>query len=148
MTKRVKREPLREGYRTGYRKPPLATRFKPGESGNLKGRPKEAKNFATVISQELKSRIPVTENGKPKKISKRQAIAKQMINKAVTGDHRATQIVLNEARAHEGAPAAGEPLTVFDTPEHHLVMADIVRRIRLMKDELSDRDEGHADEET
>ena len=145
MTKRVKRESARDEYRTGYRKPPRANQFKPGTSGNPKGRPKHSKNFGTVIAEELDGRIPVTENGKPKKISKRQAIVKQVINKAVTGDPKATQIVLNEARSHEDRATGGEPLAVLDTPEHRLVMADIVRRIRLMKDNSGDEND---DDET
>ena len=35
-------------YPIGYKKPPRDTQFKPGQSGNFKGRPKGAKNFATV----------------------------------------------------------------------------------------------------
>src|SRR5207248_1023401 len=73
-------------YEVGYRKPPRNTRFKPGESGNRKGRPNGAKNFATVMAHELNGRVAVTENGKRKKISKREAIAKQVTNKAASGD--------------------------------------------------------------
>jgi hypothetical protein len=62
-------------YPVGYKKPPRHTQFKPGMSGNAKGRPKGAKNFATVLEHELRARIEVTENGKRKRISKREAIA-------------------------------------------------------------------------
>lgn len=121
-----------ESNDVGYRKPPRSTRFKPGESGNPKGRPKGAKNFATVIAQELDGRVPVTENGRRKKISKREAIAKQVINRAAGGDLKAAQTVFTQARLHEDGLPADETLAVFDTPEHHLVMAEIVKRIRLM----------------
>ena len=33
-----------DGYQVGYRHPPLATRFRPGTSGNPRGRPKGARN--------------------------------------------------------------------------------------------------------
>lgn len=88
-------------YPVGYAKPPQATRFKPGQSGNPKGRPKGAKNFATIFEEELETRIPVTENGKRKKITKRRAAVKQIVNKAVGGDVKAIGTVLNEARLHE-----------------------------------------------
>lgn len=116
----------------GYRHPPRNTRFVPGKSGNPQGRPKGAKSFATVIAQELNDRVPVTENGRHKKISKREAIAKQVINKAAGGDLKAAQTVFTQARLHEDAPPADDALAVFDAPEHQLVMADIVRRIRSM----------------
>lgn len=85
----------------GYKKPPEATRFKPGESGNPKGRPKGAKNFATAIEEELKARITINENGKRRKISKREAIAKQLVNKAASGDSKAIPLLFNETRQRE-----------------------------------------------
>src|ERR1700687_1673760 len=88
-------------YPIGYKKPPRHTQFKPGQSGNVKGRPKGTKNFATVLDKELRTKIEVTENGKRKKISKRDAIVKQTVNKAAAGDPKATVIVLNEVRPHE-----------------------------------------------
>ena len=128
-------ERIKPAYAVGYRKPPSNTRFKPGESGNPRGRPNGAKNFGTVMAQELDGRVPVTENGKRKKITKRVAIVKQVVNKATSGDLKATLTVFNETRFHEGAATTGGNLSVFDTPEHQLVMADIVRRIRLMDEE-------------
>jgi len=116
-------------YPIGYKKPPRHTRFQPGLSGNAKGRPKGAKNFATVIEQELRTPIEVTENGKRKRISKRQAIVKQTVNKAVAGDPKATLILLGEVRFHESQkpPALA---TAHVSPEDQLVMGNIVDRIR------------------
>jgi hypothetical protein len=90
-----------------------------------------------VIAQELDDQVPVTENGQRKKISKRVAIAKQMVNKAAGGDLKAAQTILTQARLHEDITPENESLAVFDTPEHRLVMADIVRRIRAMDEALA-----------
>ena len=116
-------------YSIGYKKPPGHTRFKPGQSGNTMGRPKGAKNFATVFEEELRAPIEVTENGKRKRISKRQAIAKQHINKAVAGDPKAAALVLNEVRSHDSQvpPAIHENAT---SPEDQAVIASILRRFR------------------
>ena len=46
-------------YTVGYRKPPLATRFNPGQSGNPKGRPKGSPNPAADLSTELGELITV-----------------------------------------------------------------------------------------
>src|SRR5947209_17104066 len=62
-------------YEVGFGKPPRSSQFKPGQSGNTAGRPPGAKNFATALEQELKSRVLVTENGRRKRISKREVIA-------------------------------------------------------------------------
>src|SRR5262249_60516148 len=90
-----------KGDPVGYRRPPRANRFKPGQSGNPKGRPKGSKNFATAIQAELDSRIVATENGKRRKITKLDALAKQIVNKAVSGELRAIPVLLNEMRQIE-----------------------------------------------
>lgn len=114
----------------GYKRPPVAHRFRPGRSGNPKGRPKEAKNFATVIQDELQMRILVTENGKRKLITKRQAIAKQLVNKAATGDPKTLSILLGEARLQERDPEAATAADVLNTDEDALVIASILQRVR------------------
>lgn len=117
-------------FEVGYGKPPKHTQFAKGKSGNPKGRGKGVRNFATEIRDELNSRIPVTENGKRKKITKRKAVAKQLVNKAASGDPKAIPVLLNEARQHEAASAAGLGHDALCHPEDQLVMANIVRRIR------------------
>jgi Family of unknown function (DUF5681)/Histidine kinase-, DNA gyrase B-, and HSP90-like ATPase len=58
----------------GYGKPPRHTRFKKGQSGNLKGRPKGSQNLTTLLSEALNERVIVTENGGRRRITMRQAI--------------------------------------------------------------------------
>jgi hypothetical protein len=117
-------------YPIGYKKPPSYTRFQPGRSGNTRGRPKGSRNFSTAIAQELDSRIDVTENGRRRRISKREAIVKQAVNKAASGDSKATIIVLNEARQYETNVQSVLSPSLLITPEDQNVMANIVRRIR------------------
>jgi hypothetical protein len=117
-------------YDIGFGKPPRLTQFKPGQSGNAAGRPRGAKNFAAAIEEELQARVTVTENGKRKRISKREIIAKHLVNKAASGDLRAIPLLLNETRTREGNPADGGSVEVFDTPEDHDVFDSILRRIR------------------
>ncbi len=117
-------------YEIGYKKPPRNTRFKRGTSGNAKGRPKGARNFATVIEQELKARIEVTENGKRKRISKREAIAKQTVNRAAAGDHKATTTLLNEDRLQQAQNQSPVAATLTVGAEDQMVMHSILQRIR------------------
>ena len=60
--------PKRE-YAANYRKPPMHTRFKKGQSGNPRGRP--AKNLATLLAAALNEKVIVTENGKRRQVTKR-----------------------------------------------------------------------------
>jgi hypothetical protein len=78
----------------GYRKPPEATRFKPGQSGNPRGRPKGSLNLATDLSAELGEQITVREGGRQRRISKQRALVKSLMAKALQGDVRATTAVL------------------------------------------------------
>jgi len=73
----------------GYCHPPRKNRFPPGQSGNPQGRPKTPKSIAQDMHDELKSMVPVTENGKRKKLSKQRIMVKQIAGKAIKGDVRA-----------------------------------------------------------
>ncbi|QCI80353.1 hypothetical protein E6W36_15070 [Hankyongella ginsenosidimutans] len=82
----------------------MHSRFKPGQSGNPKGRPKKAQNASTLIGAVLGERIPVRENGRTRKISKLEASLTQLANKAAAGDVRAILAVV--ALAQGWRPAA------------------------------------------
>jgi hypothetical protein len=73
-------------FEIGYRRPPAATQFKKGASGNPKGRAKSSKNFLTLLEQELAQTIVVTEHGKKKSITRMQAMVKRLVAGALNGD--------------------------------------------------------------
>jgi Family of unknown function (DUF5681) len=99
-------------YEVGYKKPPRGTQFKSGQSGNPKGRPKGSKAFPTLVLEELKAWIAVTEGGITKRMSKAQAIVKQLISRAIKGDLRATALINALVRvATANQPAADTPLS-------------------------------------
>src|ERR1700739_1152171 len=98
-------------YVVGYGKPPVHTRFQKGRSGNPKGRPRGKKNMSNLLSARLDAATLVVENGRRKKISKREAIITQLVNKSASADLKATQIVLAmlqdvEARADDSSDSA------------------------------------------
>lgn len=115
--------------RVGYGRPPKHSQFVKGRSGNSNGRPKGSKNFGLVIEDELNTKIPVNENGKRKLITKREAIAKQIVHKAASGDSKAIPIVLNEERAREKAGIGLGP-DASQRVEDQQVMSGILERIR------------------
>ena len=81
-------------YAVGYGRPPRHTRYEKGRSGNPKGRPSGAKNLSTLFTEALNETVIIAENGGRRKISKRQAIVKQIVNKAAKGDWRCTKLLL------------------------------------------------------
>lgn len=82
------------GYAVGYSKPPQQTRFKSGQSGNPKGRPRGSRNLKTELTAELQESIVIHEGGKRKTVSKQRAIIKRLVEKSLTGDIRAARELL------------------------------------------------------
>ena len=102
-------------YEVGYGKPPRGAGFKKGQSGNPRGRPHGAKNLTTLLNDALDEPVTVTENGRRREITKREAVIKQLVNKSASPDARSLKILLDlmlnlEARARSAAaptPAVG-----------------------------------------
>src|SRR3981189_2552554 len=61
-------------YPVGFRRPPLHTRFKPGQSGNPSGRPKDSKSLKTLLHAILNEQISLQEGSQSRKISKAEVI--------------------------------------------------------------------------
>ena len=91
-----------DDYEVGYGKPPRHTQFKRGQSGNPRGRPSGSKNFATLVTEALNEPVTIAEDGGRRKISKREAIIKQLVNRSAKADWRAITILLNIVREIEG----------------------------------------------
>jgi hypothetical protein len=83
-----------DGYEVGYGKPPRHSRFKPGQSGNRRGRPKGTRNFKTDVIAMLKTKVRVSRDGKTKKISTQNAAVMLLREKALGGQDRALDRVL------------------------------------------------------
>ena len=89
------------GYAVGYKKPPRHSQFKPGESGNKKGRPKQSATFAELLKKQLAKKVTVTMGNEVKKIPMLAAIALKHVSKAASGDPKSTAIVLSFLKSNE-----------------------------------------------
>jgi hypothetical protein len=81
----------RKGTERNYRKPPKASQFKPGQSGNPKGRPKGVRNFETDLDEALRALVEVKTNGGIRRITMQKALLQTLAEKARDGDLRAIQ---------------------------------------------------------
>ena len=73
-------------YEIGYGKPPRHTQFKPGQSGNPKGKPRGAKGLKEELREELDERVPIPmPDGKQKRVTKRRLVIKTLVAKAAKG---------------------------------------------------------------
>ncbi len=86
----------------GYGKPPVHTRFKPGQSGNPRGRPKGQRNLAGEIARAMAMPVPVTVNGRRRKVSTITALVWRLREKALNGDLKSLQMLFALSQAHQG----------------------------------------------
>jgi hypothetical protein len=121
-------------YEVGYGKPPKDTRFKPGTTGNPKGRPKGAKNLKTDLSEELAEQIVVREGDRRRQISKQRALVMSQLAKAAKGDNRAARnvfdLILRLIGTDEGE-VLGTPLSLDDHAILENFKATVVRNDQL-----------------
>ena len=85
----------------GYGKPPRHSRFKKGQSGNPKGRPKGGRNFSTDVKATLEEPIRVTHHGKARTVSTQHAALMRLREKALSGEVRALDRVIELARLYD-----------------------------------------------
>src|ERR1700740_778913 len=102
------RAAIKGDYEVGYGKPPRGAGFKKGQSGNPRGRPPGSKNLTTLLNEALNETVTITENGRRRKITKREAVLKQLVHNTASADPRSLKILLDlmlnlEARARSSA---------------------------------------------
>jgi hypothetical protein len=97
-----------ENYAVGYGKPPAHTRFKKGQSGNPKGRPKGVRNFATDVRETLKAPVRVTRNGRPKSVSTQEAMLLRLREQALSGNARSLDRYLQLAQKYNSEELTAE----------------------------------------
>ena len=104
-------------YEVRNKKPPRHAQFKPGFSGNPKGRPKGSVNLRTRVRQGLRKSIVVTKNGRPTRMPVLDVIANRLLESSMKGDLKAIQWVdqsdqeatANEMAKHGEAEDIGLP---------------------------------------
>jgi hypothetical protein len=117
-------------YEVGYGKPPRHTRFELGRSGNPRGRPGGSKNLLTLLNEALSEPVIVVENGRRRKIAKRQAIITQLVNRSAKADLKAIQILLTMLRDIESRADPGSPDPAAFTEADQQIIQRIRARLR------------------
>jgi hypothetical protein len=89
-----------ETYEVGYRKPPKATRFQKGSSGNPLGRPRkpaQSLDLGHVLEDIENEEIIVFDNGKRKPMKKSEIHFRQQFTKAINGDIKTARLLVQMA---------------------------------------------------
>jgi Family of unknown function (DUF5681) len=118
-----------EDHIARYRRPPRKGQFKPGQSGNLRGRPKGSKNIRTYVNEHLNKKIPIIEGGKTRKAPRAEAIAIQLVNQAAKGEPKGLAAIMSLTREFDTAVGELRP-NVLARAEDAVVLEGIIARIR------------------
>ena len=113
------------GYAVGYGKPPKHTQFQPGESGNEKGRPKGVRNFMTDVKRTLGTPVKVTEGGRARTRSTQQGALMVLREKALRGDGRALDRLLELALCFNNDAAAIGPAQARSVDDQAILSANV-----------------------
>jgi|GEM_PF-1153205 len=104
-------------YEVGYKRPPKHSQFKKGQSGFAGRRRKDTRKFETILTDELAKPITVVENGRRKKITMREAMAKRLIN-----------AIMNHAKPREILRfLSALPQEVLDQPNQEVRASETTR---------------------
>jgi hypothetical protein len=97
---------------TGFGKPPAATRFKKGRSGNPKGRPKNRRKtvpYDAVLGQ----MVTIREDGRERRVTAAEAFLLQLTQQGLAGDSAAARASLDAIE--QARSARGDDLQSVDT---------------------------------
>jgi Family of unknown function (DUF5681) len=109
------------------RKPPISTRFQPGQSGNPKGRPKGAKSPAAMAHSALERKIRVTDGGSARNMSVREVAMRRLAEKAISGDSKCLDFLLS-LEASLDRPRADQPTDSLDPDQDREIIQNYFNR--------------------
>jgi hypothetical protein len=113
----------------GYGKPPQHSRFRPGQSGNPRGRPRDARNSSTIVREALTAKVKLRENGRTRSIAKVEVAMTQLANKAAGGDLKAIGMVLGLYRDVEADASNRSQVVPLDSADRE-ILAMLLAKVR------------------
>lgn len=119
MAKRVRRRRSHSTSGGGYGKPPREHQFRPGQSGNPKGRPPGTKNTATLLREILDRKIEVRNGDAIRKITVREAMLTRFAESALKGDTKSAAFLLQ--RYDIGDMAQDQPNSAATSEEQEII---------------------------
>src|ERR1017187_6915318 len=90
-----------DDYAVGPGRAPLHRRFKEGQSGNLKGRPRGSLNLATIVKKEGNKRIKVKEGGRERTTTAIELAVAQHWRKAAQGNAQSAKLMFEQSAKAE-----------------------------------------------
>jgi hypothetical protein len=133
MKRKPPRGPGDGPYEIGYCKPPKRTRFKPGQSGNPRGRPKAEKSLGAALNDALKAKVKLRGNGKERGVSSLDAYFIRVVMDAIQGKAVAQRLLPDLMERFLPINAAAPAENAEDA------RAEVVEKIELMRKRLLEK---------
>jgi hemerythrin-like domain-containing protein len=125
----------------GFRKPPKATQFKKGQSGNPKGRPKGKPNATTAILRAISAKVVITENGHRRTVTKLEAAMMQLVNKAASGNLQALRLAAALTQLAEERIQKETSTTILGRDTDQELLQQLVQRFEITEEKESKDDD-------
>lgn len=122
-------------YQVGYGKPPKHSRFRKGQSGNPKGRPRSAKGLKTIVREVMLEKVIVRTSAGEKRVSRAEALVLKNLELATKGNPKALDKLLQLFQAAvpdenpEGEATAMPEMTAADQAILDALTEDIRGRL-------------------
>jgi Family of unknown function (DUF5681) len=122
-------EASRADYAVGFAQPPRHTQFRPGKSGNPRGRPKGRRNLQDIVKDVLFEKMEVRIGERTHRMASVSALMRTAMNRALKGDHKFLMAVIAFIRLSGLSDIGGEALAAdADTSADEAILADFLRR--------------------
>jgi hypothetical protein len=119
-------------YDVGYGRPPQHSRFKPGESGNPKGRASQSRNMKTILAKVLDEPVQMKVGGQLKRVSTMEAAVRVVVTRVFKGDPKgvAAFFVLLKQSGYGTEQAENSPELLVGV-DHEEVLREFLGRATL-----------------
>ena len=115
-------------YSVGKGRPPIQSRFKPGQSGNPKGRRRNSRNMRTIVRVVLEENMSVREGERVRRMSAFEAFVRTVLRRAFKGEPKfvAALIMLMRQFGFASDPHGQED--VLMTSDYQSIISEFLAR--------------------
>jgi hypothetical protein len=116
-------------YAIGFGRPPKHSQFKPGKSGNPRGRPKKRASLQDIVTAVLFEKMAVRMGERTQKIASVDVLIRTAVNRALKGDHRFLTSVIAIIRMSGLCEMdANASISDIDRSDDEAILANFLKR--------------------